>query len=142
MKQSGFLCRIEGPSCFRQLNDTNKRANIVIDNWLDGKKGIFDVSVTHPWIQAAGRAVPVPEVAATLREQEKVRKYQQHCPVRTDFIPLVVETYGRWGPMAREVFEVCMTKIAATKGMPKSAVVAYWRQRFSSHRTPTPPPRE
>ena len=48
----------------------------------------------------------------------------------TDFIPLV-ETYGRWGPMAREVFEVCMTKIAATKGMPKSAVVAYWRQRFS-----------
>ena len=79
MKQAGFLCRIEDPSCFRGLNDTNKRADIVIDNWLDGKKGLFDVSVTHPWIQAADRAVPVPEVATTLREQEKVRKYQQHC---------------------------------------------------------------
>ena len=33
--------------------------------------------------------------------------------------------------MVREVFEMCMTKIAATKRMPKSAVVAYWRQRFS-----------
>ena len=131
MKQAGFLCRIEDPSCFRELDDTNKRADIVIDNWLDGKKGIFDVSVTHPWIQSADRAVPVAELAATLREQEKMRKYQQHCPARTDFIPLVVETYGRWGPMARDVFEVCMTKIAAMKGMPKSAVVAYWRQRFS-----------
>ena len=81
------------------------------------------MSMTHPWIQAADRAVPVPEVAATLRGQEKVRKYQQHCPVRTDFIPLVVETYGRWGAMTREVFKVCMTKIAATKEMPKSAIV-------------------
>ena len=30
-------------------------------------------------IRRVGGAVPVPEVAATLREQEKVRKYQQHC---------------------------------------------------------------
>ena len=60
-----------------------------------------------------------------------MRKYRQHCTVRTDFIPLVVKTYGCWGAMAREVFEVCVTKVAATKGMAKSAVVAYWRQRFS-----------
>jgi hypothetical protein len=48
MKQEGFLCRVEDPSCFREVEDTNKRADIVIDNWLDGRRGIFDVSVAHP----------------------------------------------------------------------------------------------
>ena len=34
-------------------------------------------------IRRVGGAVPVPEVAATLRGQEKVRKHQQHFFVRT-----------------------------------------------------------
>jgi hypothetical protein len=42
-----------------------------------------------------------------------------------------MESYGRWGQRARDVFEVCMEKIATTRGIPKSAVVSYWRQRFS-----------
>ena len=99
MKQAGFLCRVEDPSCFREVEDTNKRADIVIDNWLDGRRGIFDVSVTHPWAQAANRGGgdPEPERAAKLREDEKWRKYEDFCPARTEFVPLVMESYGRWG---------------------------------------------
>jgi hypothetical protein len=136
MKQAGFLCRVEDPSCFREVTDTNKRADIVVDNWVDGKRAILDVSVTHPWAQRTRRAggadaETIPEAAARLREDEKIRKYIDQCPAHTIFVPLVVESYGRWGPKAREIFDVCIEKLAATKNAPKSAVVAYWRQRFS-----------
>ena len=136
LKEAGFLCRMEDPSCFREVEDTNKRADVVVDNWVDGNKGIFDVSITHPWIQSANRAdkegrVLDPEKAASIRESEKIRKYAAKCPPRTEFIPLVAESYGRWGPRARRVFDICTDKIAITKAMPKSATTAYWRQRFS-----------
>ncbi len=66
-----------------------------------------------------------------LREDEKERKYRNSCPQGTEFIPLVMESYGRWGARAREIFEVCTDKIATSRGSPKSLVVTYWRQRFA-----------
>ncbi len=127
---------MEDPSCFREVEDTNKRADVVVDNWVDGNKGIFDISITHPWVQSANRAngearVLNAEKAVCVREAEKIRKYASKCPPRTEFIPLVAESYGRWGSKARRVFDICTNKIAVTKAMPKSAITAYWRQRFS-----------
>jgi len=135
MKQAGFLCRMEDPSCFREVEDTNKRADVVVENWLGRGRAIFDVSVTHPWIKKVSRGAaggdPHPESAARLREVEKVTKYAASLPPNSEFIPLVVESYGRWGPRAREAFDVCVDKLCASKGVAKSVVKAYWRQRFA-----------
>ena len=133
-RQAGFLCRMEDPSCFREVQDTNKRADVVVENWQGRARAIFDVSVTHPWIQAMTRRAggdPKPECAARRREQEKLRKYQALVPANSAFVPLVIESFGRWGPQAREVFDVCVEKVCASKGAPKAVVKAYWRQRFA-----------
>jgi hypothetical protein len=74
---------------------------------------------------------PKPECAAKLREQEKLRKYQNSVPANSVFVPLVIESFGRWGPQARGVFDVCIEKLCASKGAPKSVVKAFWRQRFA-----------
>ena len=44
---------------------------------------------------------------------------------------LVVESLDRWGAKARAVFDECVEKVCASKGAPKSAVKAYWRQQFA-----------
>ena len=133
LRQAGFLCRMEDPSCFREVADSNKRADIVVENWRGHARALFDVSVTHPWITATNRGAgdPSPECAAKLREAEKFRKYQAVVPRNSVFVPLVVESFGRWGPRAREVFDVCVEKLCASNGAPKSVVKAYWRQRFA-----------
>lgn len=134
-RQAGFLCRMEDPTCFREVQDTNKRADVVVENWQGRARAIFDVSVTHPWIRSMTRHAaggdPKPECAAKLREQEKLRKYQNSVPANSVFVPLVIESFGRWGPQARGVFDVCIEKLCASKGAPKSVVKAYWRQRFA-----------
>ena len=99
-----------------------------------GSWAILDVSVTHPWIQSSmrqGGGDPSPECTAKTREAEKLRKYQAVLPANSVLVPLVMETFGRWGPRAREVFDVCVEKLCASKGAPKSTVKAYWRQRFA-----------
>src|SRR3546814_5422423 len=47
LRQAGFLCRMEDPSCFREMQDSNKRADIVVENWRGRGRAILDVSVTH-----------------------------------------------------------------------------------------------
>ena len=78
-----------------------------------------------------GSGDPNPECAARARESEKIRKYEAVVPADSVFVPLVVETFGRWGPRAREIFDECVEKLCASKGAPKSTVKAYWRQRFA-----------
>ena len=41
-RQAGFLCRMEDPTCFREMQDANKRAGVVVENW-QGCTPIFDV---------------------------------------------------------------------------------------------------
>src|SRR3546814_20840418 len=55
VRQAGLLCRMEDPSCFREVRDSNKRADIVVGNRRGCDRTILDVSATHPWIQI-GRA--------------------------------------------------------------------------------------
>src|SRR3546814_19214907 len=72
-----------------------------------------------------------PECAARGGESWKIRKYEAVVHAHSVFVPLVVETFGRWGPRAREIFDECVEKLCASKGAPKSTVKAYWRQRFA-----------
>src|SRR3546814_1679267 len=98
---------MEDPSCFREMQDSNKRADIVVENWRGRGRAILDVSVTHPWTQSS------------MRESEKIRKYEAVVHADSVFVPLVVETFGRWGPRAREIFDECVEKLCASKAAPK-----------------------
>jgi hypothetical protein len=42
-RQAGFLCRMEEPTCFRVVQDTKKRADVVMENWQGRARAIFDV---------------------------------------------------------------------------------------------------
>src|SRR3546814_3738468 len=53
LRQAGFLCRMEDPSCFREVQDSNKRADIVVENWRGRGRAILDVSVNQPWTQSS-----------------------------------------------------------------------------------------
>ena len=80
-RQAGFLCRMEDPTCFREVQDTNKRAGVLGGELAGPCTGhLRCVSVTHPWIQSmtrhAGGGDPKPECAAKRREMEKLRKHQ------------------------------------------------------------------
>jgi hypothetical protein len=134
-KQAGYLCRVEDPSCFREVEDTNKRADLVIENWDDaGGRAILDISVTHPWrdeVQRRSEHDIHPEAAACERETSKHRKYQNFIPANATFVPLVMESFGRWGPASRPLFKSCIERIAASRCIPKSTVSSYWKQRFA-----------
>jgi hypothetical protein len=141
-KSAGFLCRTEDPSCFREVADTDKRADIVVEDWCNGRRAVFDISITHPWscepnlrplIAQAGQRmsqVVAPERAAIARESTKIAKYTAFLPDDAVFVPLVFESYGRWGPSARRAFKTCIDRIAVTSSYPRSSLVAFWRQRF------------
>ena len=89
-------------------------------------------AIAVTWVALLKQAgFPAPECAARLREAEKLRKYSDVIPANSVFIPVVVESYGRLGPQARKIFDVCVDKLCASKGAPKSVVKAYWRSRFS-----------
>jgi hypothetical protein len=138
LRKAGFLCRQEDPTVFQEVEDTNRRADIVAEGWGEGRKAIFDVSVTHPWAHDSNRPTSVDgfknvpaERAARLREAEKIRKYQAFIPQNAVFIPLVVEAFGRWGPMARLVLHKCIDRLADITLLPKASLMNYWKQRFT-----------
>lgn len=140
LRKAGFLCRQEDPTCFQAVGDTSKRADIVAEGWGEGRKAIFDVSVTHPWAHDNNHNRPTdpegyrtlpPERAARAREAEKVRKYRNFIPQNAVFIPLVVETFGRWGPAARTVLHKCIDRLADITLLPKAALMNYWKQRLT-----------
>jgi hypothetical protein len=48
LKEAGFLCRMEDPSCFREVEDTNKRADVVvITGWTVTRASSMCPSHTH-----------------------------------------------------------------------------------------------
>src|SRR3546814_14573703 len=52
LRQAGCLCRMEDPSSFREMQDSNKRADLVVEKWRRRGGAILDVSGTYPRAQA------------------------------------------------------------------------------------------
>jgi hypothetical protein len=42
-RQAGCPCRTEDPACFREVQDMNKRADVVVKNWQGCARTIIDV---------------------------------------------------------------------------------------------------
>ena len=83
----------------------SRPGDVYIENWVDGKKMAFDVSVVSPVQDAIlHRAAETPASAIEMRKSSKMRTHFEHCRAQgIAFKPLVVETFGgrhtarRWG---------------------------------------------
>jgi hypothetical protein len=134
LRESGYLVTWEDSSIFREVEDTDKRADIIIHNWEGNRTAILDISVSHPWIAAVqdqSEQNIIPELAAKLREKEKIRKYQALCGNHVEFIPFVMESFGRMGPMARKFLRTCASKRAEDINIEDERLLTFWRQRLS-----------
>ena len=63
------------------------------------------MSLAHPWcVDILSKATREDEAAAARREEKKVEKYQSKVlpgGLRLNFVPLVMEHFGRWGNEAQ-----------------------------------------
>ena len=81
------------------IADSQSRpADVYIENFMDGRKIAFDVSVTSPTQEAfILSAANTPGVAIEKRKQSKNRDHFEDCrSAGVYFQPLVVETFGGW----------------------------------------------
>ena len=77
-------------------NSQSRPADVYIDNWIDGRKMAFDVSVVSPTQEAIlHRAAD--SAAIEMRKSSKNRQHLDNCRAQGIFFqPLVVETFGGW----------------------------------------------
>merc|ERR1711954_122434 len=76
----------------------SRPADVFVNNWVDGRKIAFDVSVTSPTQEAIlFQAADRPAAAIDARKAAKNRAHFENCRGQGVFFqPLVVETFGGW----------------------------------------------
>jgi predicted GH43/DUF377 family glycosyl hydrolase len=73
-------------------------------------------------------SVYFPGAAAVIKARQKFSKYKRVIASTKEFVPFVIETQGRWGFHAREIFKSIYAKIPV-KGSRVSR--NYWQQQIS-----------
>jgi hypothetical protein len=134
LRQAGFITRLEVPHTYNLVDNSEKRADLIVENYIHGR-ACFDVSIAHPWATTSLNAVgdnPTAGKAASLRESQKRDMYGDiSAAAGMSFFPLVHEAYGRVGNAARNLIHVCAERIAANSHAPKAGILHYWRSRLS-----------
>ena len=115
------------------------QGDIMVPDWVDGRVLICDVRQTHP-VQANQRAerLASEHTGGWVKEVEQDKR--QHLEgLLTDAIdaglpaecrhsirlaPLVVDSYGCWGPAAEELLQECASRRPAPQ---RSAALRRWR---------------
>ena len=77
-------------------------ADVYVENWVDGRKVAFDVSVTSPTQEAVMfQAADRPAAAIDARKATKNRAHANNCRSQGIFFqPLIVESFGGWDKYA------------------------------------------
>ena len=85
----------------------SRPADVFIENWVDGSKVAFDVSVISPTQEAILlRAAETPAAAIEMRKAQKSRAHFENCRAHgIRFQPLVVESFGGWDKTAVDFFK-------------------------------------
>ena len=117
-------------SLLHLLNDGRRPGDLFITAWNGGRSLALDISVTSPvagsWIREAARSAGY---AANLRSEQKMRKYQD---IRDfDFLPLVVETFGKWSLESIRFVSRLSKQISSQTGKFGSLEGTYLLQRLS-----------
>ena len=97
-------------------------ADVLIPNWELGKPAAIDLCVTSPLNSDALQVACVtPSSAAMQAEQRKHHSNDAKCgELGWVCIPLVVESYGSWGPEAQRSLSRLAGRLATRLGQPKS----------------------
>ena len=97
----------------------SRPADVFIEEWTDGKRMAFDVSVVSPTQEAViDRAALNAATAIEMRKTEKTRKNVEICRASgLYFQPLVVETFEGWDPGAVKMLKTIAIQCAPRKGL-------------------------
>ena len=130
-QSAGFNPKKEMPALIP--GSQSRPADIFVENWTDGKKVAFDVSVISPTQDAAiDQAAINAAHAIELRKTEKIRKHSDNCRAAgLHFEPLVVETFGGWDPGAVKKLKAFATQCAPRKGIAPALEIKQFFQRLS-----------
>ena len=111
----------------------SRPADIYIQNWVDGRKVAFDVSVTSPTQEAVlFQAAEHPGHAIEARKRAKNRAHFDHCRSQGIFFqPLVVETFGGWCADALTFLKELGRQDARRWGKDPALEIKYFFQRLS-----------
>jgi hypothetical protein len=98
---------------------------------------LADVTVTHPITSQTAAITPTimqPLYFAKHREEGKIRKYGQRAnQMQHHFIPLVLETFGAFGPKFLAFLKSLAHK--ASQGLAvhnRAQIIRYWRMKISA----------
>ena len=111
----------------------SRPADVYVENWVDGRRVAFDVSVTSPTqdatiLQAADR----PAAAIEVRKAAKNRLHFSKCQEQgVHFQPLVVESFGGWDKDALIFLKELSRQDARRWGKDSALEIKYFFQRLS-----------
>jgi hypothetical protein len=136
LSHAGIINRIEDTQVMQSVDiNSQKRMDITADNFLPGTSLNIDVSVTDP--RQICLATAIPGKAADTREKQKIAHYGQiYKEAGQIFSPFVLESFGRWGVLARKTFKNIMDHMElhgsqAFFHLPKSRIAHYWRAKIT-----------
>ena len=111
----------------------SRPADAFIDNWVDGRKIAFDVSVTSPTQEAVlYLAAEHAASAINARKTSKNRAHLENCRAQgISFFPLVVETFGGWDADAVKLLKEIAHQDARRWGKDPSIEIKHFFQRLS-----------
>ena len=110
-------------------------ADVLISNWELGKPAAIDLCVTSPLNSDNLQVACVtPSSAAMQAEQRKHHSSDAKCgELGWVCIPLVVESYGSWGPEAQHSLSRHAGRLATRLGQPKSFTANLIYGRLNLH---------
>ena len=112
---------------------SERPADVFIENWIDGGKLAFDVSVVSPTQDAIiHRAADSPAAAIEMRKASKNRAHFENCRAQgIAFKPLVVETFGGWDADAVKLLKKLGRHSARRRGKDDAVEIKHFFQRLS-----------
>ena len=130
-QRAGFNPKREMPALIP--GSQSRPADVFVEEWTDGRKMAFDISVISPTQEAiVDRAAFFPASAIEMRKTEKNRKHIDNCRASgLHFEPLVVETFGGWDLAAVKILKSVAIQCAPRKGLAPALEIKRFFQRLS-----------
>ena len=134
--EAGLINRTEDSETLKLCEiGTKQRIDLTADNFEPGRSMNIDVSITNPRsIQSKSASAGK---AAEIREKEKVKHYAEMIESTGSlFSPFVIESFGRWGNHARQLFKSLIERIITNSArssfhFQKSSIVYYWKAKIT-----------
>ena len=115
--------------------DVDSRQRPGDPDFQDGKPMYFDISVVNPLQPGSiNEASCSASVAVVRREGEKDGKFNESVSrAEGAFIPLVVESLGRWSPFACKVLKIIASRTTLWNGLSEKVTYRNLIEQLSTH---------